>query len=324
MRKCSIKVETVPEKSAGIISNTTTTELTSLSRDEWARMVADHERRIDGLIGDYLEHRRHNQKHPVIDFLFEYYSFRPSKLRQWSPGAGILLQDAGPDEPFEHNAFTRLHGGAYIDPADMPENRLRALPFVTGLLETTLNRPPRFGCYGLHEWAMVYQADERRHQKWPLRMPQNDLDRFVESRPITCSHFDAFRFFTDAARPMNRVQPTRDTMIENEQSGCLHTNMDLYKWAYKLFPFTGSDLIADAFELALFTRDVDMRASPYDLSALGYAPIPIETDAGRQQYAELQLEIHRRSVPIRMALLRCVNNLNSANSGRTDAAEMRL
>lgn len=287
-----------------------------LTRSEWERRVADHEARIDGLIGNYMERRRNNEKHPVIDFLFEYYSFRASKLRQWSPGAEVLLEDAGPDEPFGHPAFSRADGNAYIDPETIPENRLRALSFIAELLLTTGNRPPRFSCYGLHEWAMVYQADERRHQKWPLRMAQNDLDRFVESSTITCSHFDAYRFFTDSARPLNRFQPTRDTMTVNEQPGCLHANMDLYKWAYKLFPWTSSDLIADAFELAVFARDVDMRASPYDLSDLGYAPIPIETDAGRRQYIELQLEIHQKSIPIRKALLKFVKKLRSANSGR--------
>ena len=286
------------------------------ARSEWEQRVSAHESRIDRLTGNYMTSRRNNEKHPVIDFLFEYYSFRASKLRQWSPGAGIVLENAGPDEPFEHTAFLRTDGNAYIDPGALPENRRNALSYIAGLLGATDNRPPRFGCFGLHEWAMVYRAGERRHQKWPLRMAQNDLDRFVESRNITCSHFDAFRFFTEAARPLNRFNPTRDTMTENEQPGCLHTNMDLYKWAYKLFPWTSSDLIADAFELALFTRDVDMRASPYDLSALGYAPIPIETDAGRQQYAELQIGIYRRAAPIRKTLIESLGKLDASLSGR--------
>ncbi|MFU8859523.1 MAG: 3-methyladenine DNA glycosylase [Cyclonatronaceae bacterium] len=287
-----------------------------LDRSEWKRRAADHEIRIDGLIGDYMERRRNNQKHPVIDFLFEYYSFRASKLRLWSPGAGILLENAGPDEPFDHAAFSRAGEKAFIDPESIPHNRLRALMFISELLHATVNRSPRFSCYGLHEWAMVYRAGERRHQKWPLRMAQKDLDRFVETSTITCSHFDAFRFFTDEARPLNRFQPTRETMTGNEQPGCLHTNMDLYKWAYKLFPWASSDLIADAFELALFARDVDMRASPYDLNDLGYTPITIETDAGRRQYIELQLKIHQKSIPVRTALLECINKLRSVNSGR--------
>ena len=33
-------------------------------------------------------------KHPVHDFLFTYYSFRPAQLRRWSPGYGVVLADA--------------------------------------------------------------------------------------------------------------------------------------------------------------------------------------------------------------------------------------
>ena len=58
----------------------------------------------------------------------------------------------------------------------------------------------------------------------------------VEDNRVRCSHFDAFRFFTAPARPLNLLAPTRETQHELEQPGCLHANMDLYKWAYKLSP----------------------------------------------------------------------------------------
>lgn len=40
------------------------------------------------------------------------------------------------------------------------------------------------------------------------------------------------------------------------------------RWAIKIFPFIPSELLADALELAIQAREVDMRASPYDLSML--------------------------------------------------------
>jgi hypothetical protein len=295
-----------------------------LPRREWVRRKSAHEVRIENLTGNYLEQRRRRIKHPVLDFLFEYYSFRPSRMKQWSPGHSVVLEDAGPDFPIEHKAFTGeriiLSGahvtakcpGRMIDPALFPIKRQSTLQFIEALLKATVNRPPRFGCFGLHEWAMVYRSGQRRHPDWPLRMDQHEIDRFVESRNIACSHFDAFRFFSEPAQPMNKLQPSRETMVLNEQPGCLHTNMDLYKWAYKLFPFTGSDIIADAFELALFTREVDMKASPYDLKKLGYEPIAVETDTGRRQYADLQKKIHEYSIPIRRALLESVSALNKA------------
>jgi hypothetical protein len=106
-------------------------------------------------------------------------------------------------------------------------------------------------------------------------------DQVVESHKIACSHFDAFRFFTSPARPLNVLQPTRESQPTLEQGGCLHANMDLYKWAGKLMPFTPSALVLDCFELARDIRTLDMRASPYDLSALGYPAVAIETSGGQ-------------------------------------------
>jgi len=48
-------------------------------------------------------------------------------------------------------------------------------------------------------------------------------------------------------------------------------------------PFSTSEVVADAFELALTTRVLDIRASPYDLRGLGFKPIPIETRVGREE-----------------------------------------
>ena len=68
--------------------------------------------------------------------------------------------------------------------------------------------------------------------------------------------------------------------VEFEQPGCLHAGMDLYKHAFRLAPLVCSDLVADCFELAWDIRELDMRASPYDLAALGYTPVRIEDQPG--------------------------------------------
>ena len=73
-----------------------------------------------------------------------------------------------------------------------------------------------------------------------------------------------------------------------EQPGCLHAGMDLYKHAFRLSPLVCSDLVADCFELARDIRVLDMRASPYDLSDLGYEPVRIETPAGKEEYVAAQ------------------------------------
>jgi hypothetical protein len=87
-----------------------------------------------------------------------------------------------------------------------------------------------------------------------------------------------------------------------EQGGCLHANMDLYKWATKLWPWVGSDFIAKAFFLALEGRELDMRASPYDLSEEGYEPLCIETEEGRKQYQIEQQQLTQRATILRQEL----------------------
>ncbi|MBB5804679.1 hypothetical protein F4560_004447 [Saccharothrix ecbatanensis] len=79
--------------------------------------------------------------------------------------------------------------------------------------------------------------------------------------------------------------------------------MDLFKWAYKLDPATPSELVADCFELALRIRELDMRASPYDLSELGYRPVPIETVDGRAEYVRQQSAFAEAAAPLRARLI---------------------
>jgi DTW domain-containing protein YfiP len=279
-----------------------------LPRKQWESQEAEHHRRIEGLIGPYMRTRAAGEENPVLDFLFEYYAFRPAKLRRWDPGHGVQLLEA--NEFLDRKDYIRVGDGVMLDPDRFPARRVKALRWMVGLLAGTESRPPHFSCNGMHEWAMCFEAGaEVRHADWPLRLSPSALDMFVRSWPITCTHFDAFRFFTPAARPLNEVEPTMETMADLEQPGCLHTNMDLYRWAHKLHPWIGSDLVADAFEVAVHARTIDMRASPYDLRGLGLEPICIETPAGQNEYRRHQSELAARAAPVRRRLLMACRRL---------------
>jgi hypothetical protein len=141
--------------------------------------------------------------------------------------------------------------------------------------------------------------------------PANDA-AIVEGASLCCTHHDAFRFFTPAARPLNRHQPTRDDVPALEQAGCLHANMDLYKWATKLGPWIPAELTADCFALARDIRELDMRASPYDLRTLGFAPVPVETPAGRAHYEAAQRAFTARAAPLRARLIQLCEMLLAA------------
>ncbi|OLR94540.1 3-methyladenine DNA glycosylase [Actinokineospora bangkokensis] len=275
-----------------------------LPEPEWQRRRAAHERRVQRWTRPHVRRRALGEKHPVLDFLFTYYSHRPAHLERWHPGAGVVLAGPAAREYLRWKEYAEVDGGVAVRP-ELPENRARTARFIRDLLAATAARPPRLSCFGLHEWAMVYRlpAERVRHSAWPLRLGQDGTDAVVESQRITCAHYDAFRFFTPQARPLNLLSPTREDQVANEQPGCLHAGMDLFKWAYKLDPYTPSELVADCFDLALDIRELDMRASPYDLSALGYEPVRIETPEGRVRYARLQAEFAERAAPLRKQLI---------------------
>lgn len=282
-----------------------------LPEPEWRQRQQAHERRVRAWTDPHQERGARGERHPVHDFLFHYYAFRPAWLRRWHPGPDVVLTGAGAREFLPRTGYHEVPGGVAVNLAALPEGRRGFVAWLRGLLTAMQARPPSFGCFGLHEWAMVYRQapGERRHQQHPLRFPPEEIARIVESAAVGCTHFDAFRFFTAPARPLNRLQPTRDTVPALEQRGCLHANMDLYKWAFKLAPFTPSELTADCFELARDIREVDMRASPYDLRSLGYGPIAIETPAGREEYERHQRAFSLRGEPLRARLIALCDRL---------------
>ena len=211
----------------------------------------------------------------------------------------------GKDKPGAVRADRSVCFTLQLDTSRLDE-RVRSLArFIAELCTNILDRAPRYHCYGLHEWAMVYRMtpEQVRHGGHRLRLSPAALASFIESQSLCCSHHDAYRFFTPEAAPLNTLKPRLDTRLQLEQSACLHANMDLYKWSHKLWPWIGSDLIAEAFTLALEGRDMDMRASPYDLADLGYEPIRIETPAGREQYEQEQRALAEKAKPVREKVL---------------------
>lgn len=115
---------------------------------------------------------------------------------------------------------------------------------------------------------------------------------------------------------MNRLQPTLESRVSLEQPGCVHANMDLYKWAAKSMPWIGSELLLDCFELALELRDLDMRASPYDLAAWGREPVRIETAEGRRVYEIEQRRLAEKAAPLRERLIEGLDQLEERRLDR--------
>jgi hypothetical protein len=282
-----------------------TTAWRVLPARHWQETERAHARRADDLTAGHRERARRGEPHPVEDFLFTYYPLRPSRLRRWHPGVGTALAGREAAPRADDRFYAQRDGVVRLDVPAFRAARGDTVRFVATLLGATASRPAHLGCFGLHEWAMVYRAprDDLRHTAWPLRLGSDGTDAVVEEHRIRCTHFDAFRFFTAAARPLNTVQPNRSGQVAHEQPGCLHAAMDLYKWAGKLGPAVPGELLLDCFELARDVRVLDMRASPYDLTGLGYEPVRIETPQGKADYVAAQRGFADRASAVRARLL---------------------
>lgn len=293
-----------------------------LTKNEWQRAAAEHRKRAEEWTIPYRTRRASKQMHPVTDFLFIYYRNSPAHLEAWHPELGLHLEDASGDPRFSPKFYCTEGNKTWLAPEKLKPSCQHRLTMALNLCQAVQARPPQFGCFGMHEWAMVYRGKEdgeiRHSERLPLRLRQEEINALVESRPINCSHFDAFRFFTPSAKRFNRIEPSKDTRIENEQCGCLHTNMDLYKLAAQCMPWVGSELLWRCFEFAVDARRLDMRASPYDCTVLGFEPIRIETSEGRLFYEQEQRKLSETARPLRAELIRRLEDILNAPGASID------
>lgn len=274
-----------------------------LDAQVWRERQQAHHDAVDQRTAAHLTRRRRQEKHPVYDFLFEYYPVRPAHLRRWHPGAGVWLED--PEGHAVHNRwrdYTRHHAAVGVDVASFLARRGTAVDDIEHLLCSTAANSAHFDCFGLHEWAMCYRGGELRHDL-PLRLGRAGTDAVVEDHQLKCTHYDAYRFFTAPARPLNLTVLHRDEQPRNDQPGCVHATMDLYKWAAKLAPLVPSEVWLETFDLAVDARVLDMEASPYDCRGVGFGVVAVETPEGKAEYVRRQRRLAERADLLRARLV---------------------
>jgi hypothetical protein len=189
--------------------------------------------------------------------------------------------------------------------------------WYASILQATLESEPILHCFGLHEWAMQYHPEgappppsAKYQSHLPLRVSREVINETVERKGVSCTHVDALRFFAPAAASLNHHGSVlvREQQVQLEQKACVHAHMDLLKIAMRLTPYIDADLVGDCLEIALKARELDVKASPYELSTdYGLEAIPVETSDGRQQYRDEQVDLMHRTEPIRQRLLDTYN-----------------
>ena len=284
-----------------------------MTRAEWEPLAHAHAEQVDAWsVG---RRTRRGTPHPIDDFLWGYYSFRPAHLRRWHPGAGVALEDA--DEHMQWPHYATSNSRTFADVTTLGERR-KAFEWIRQLLVNTNARQGTFSCFGLHEWAMLYglEQHEVRHEQAPLRLTPDEIKDVVDAAQLKCTHYDAFRHYAPNAIPLNVITPTRETQQDLEQPGCLHANMDIYKWCYKATPFISSEITRDAFALAREIRQLDMEATPYDLSEWDVQPVRIETAEGKAEYAQRQREFSERASALRERLIAALDAVLGSKPAR--------
>jgi len=278
----------------------------ALTPTQWRAEQTAHRNRAIALTNGRRARKQIGERDPVDDFMFEYYPYTPTKLETWFPGAGVMLKVDASDE-FDFPNYTFNGKVCELNEEYLVRHQVR-IDSTLELLRNTQLREATLNCFGLHEWAMVYQADRHniRHGD-PFRVSQDQIDSLIVEVGLRCTHIDAFRFFTEEAAPQNlnrlNIVPTRDNQKDIEQPGCLHANMDLYKHCMWFQPMIPGELVLDCFELAREARTLDMQASPYDLVKYGYEPIKIEEGAGRATYVVRQRHLSQRAQNLRQRLV---------------------
>jgi hypothetical protein len=79
----------------------------------------------------------------------------------------------------------------------------------------------------------------------------------------------------------------------------------------------------DCFDHARAIRELDMRASPYDLRELGYEPVRVETPSGRAEYAAAQREFAASGQVLRDRLLAAIEAVTHSVPAGSSSARMR-
>src|SRR5690348_10887586 len=94
-----------------------------LTEAEWTARRDGHRERVRRWTGPHHERKATGEKHPVLDFLFSYYSHRPSRLERWHPGPDVVLEGDAAREFLKWPAYGETADGVALDVERFAEAR---------------------------------------------------------------------------------------------------------------------------------------------------------------------------------------------------------
>src|SRR5437667_8852270 len=120
-------------------------QTTVLPRATWEKTRAVYLARVRPSVEERLRRMSRGEKHPVYDFLFEYYSFRPAHLLRWTPGFGVALEGATREDVLWPE-FETCDNGLSLPAERFPDHRVSYLRWAVEYFRATAAREPAFAC----------------------------------------------------------------------------------------------------------------------------------------------------------------------------------
>ena len=106
----------------------------------------------------------------------EYYAYRPAKLLRWHPGMVASCKVKLP-ATVSLQGLPRDAAGVTVGLSRLSVARIQSIGWIGDVFGAPrMNR--RVQLLGLHEWAMVYEAESIRHPAWPLRITAGKFRRY--------------------------------------------------------------------------------------------------------------------------------------------------
>src|SRR5471030_2548441 len=98
-------------------------DLQVLPESGWQSRRTAHEQRVQVWLEPHQARAARGEKHPVYDFLFSYYAFRPAWLRRWQPGPDIALAGEAAREFLRRPEYRETADGVILDPTALRPSR---------------------------------------------------------------------------------------------------------------------------------------------------------------------------------------------------------
>ena len=198
--------------------------------------------------------------------------------------------------------------------------------FTGRLLRATAAAPAQFGCFGLHEWAMVLPARTTSAAASGLAAAaraRTAPTRSCEEHQIKCTHYDAFRFFTPPARPAQSAAAGPGSPAGPGAARLPARVHGPVQVGLQADPAVPSELLVDCFVLARRDPRAGHAGIALRPADLGYPPVRIETVAGKAEYVAAQREFAAQAQVLRRRAVRRRHRGSLTVTGPRSAIETR-